>query len=243
MNIQRTNSRILGLAFLLQFISSFVSGSVLNPMWLVSGNIGATMANIAAKPWLFELNILVDMLTVFGVVFLGAMLYLALQQHNKSMALVALGLYIIEAAVLAASKLSAFTLLGLSQGYATSGQPAILLTLGKLALDSMNFVGSTLHVLAFGVGAILFYVLLYRSGVVPRALSLWGLVTVIPVLVGQITSIFGFVLPFFFYIPYIPFEFVIGIWILVKGIKVNQEGSSRQEIAGSPRGLTPAEGK
>ena len=233
MNAIYKTSRILGIAFLLQFVTSFLSGTLLSPLWNVPGNIGETMINIAAMPWLFQLSILVDMLTVFGVVFLGAMLYLTLQKQNKTMALVALGIYIVEAVLLAASKLSAYSLLLISQEYAATGQPAVLQTMGNLALQSMNFVGSTLHVMAFGFGALLFYPLLYRSRVVPRPLSLWGLVTVIPVLVGMITAVFGYALPFILFVPYVPFEFVIGIWILIKGVKV-EEGAESSPTLGQP---------
>jgi len=93
-----------------------------------------------------------------------------------------------------------------------------LLTFGNIALESADFVGDTLHVLAFCLGAILFYVLLYQSKVVPRWLSLWGLITVIPVLAGTLTAIFDVPLPFIFFLPYFPFELVIAIWILIKGI-------------------------
>ena len=83
----------------------------------------------------------------------------------------------------------------------------------------MDFTGSTLHMLAFCLGAILFYWLLYRSRVVPGWLSLWGLITTVPLLVGTLTHVFGYTIPFVFYGPYAPFELVIGIWILVKGIE------------------------
>jgi hypothetical protein len=93
-----------------------------------------------------------------------------------------------------------------------------MLTLGNLAIESMDFVGSVLHIVAFGLGAIMFYYLLYQSRLVPRGLSLWGLITVIPVLVGTLASFYNYQISFLFIVPYVPFEFVIGIWILVKGI-------------------------
>ena len=85
----------------------------------------------------------------------------------------------------------------------------------------MDFVGVTLHMLAFCLGAPLFYYLLYKSRLVPRALSLWGLITIVPLLVGTIAQIFGHTLPFILYVPYVPFELVIGVWILIKGIEEN----------------------
>jgi len=211
-------SRILGLAFLLQFVTSVSSGSLIKPLWLVPDDISATMLKIAENPNLLPINILVDVLTALGVIFLGAMLFITLRKQNEKMALVALGFYILEGALLAASRIGTFSLLQLSQEYASTGQPESLLVFGNIALEAADYVGDVLHVLAFCLGAILFYVLLYQSKVVPRWLSLWGLITIMVVLAGTLTAIFDVHLPFIFFLPYFPFEFVTGIWILVKGI-------------------------
>ncbi|MGA7194557.1 MAG: DUF4386 domain-containing protein [Anaerolineales bacterium] len=219
MNTVNKTSRILGVAFLLQFVTSFFSGAFLRQAWLVPGNINETMLKIANKPWLMRVNILVDMLTALGIIFLGAILFVTLRKQNEKIALVALGFYILEAALLAVSRIEAFSLLRISQEYVTAGQPAYLQTLGNLAFESMDFVGSTLHMLTFCLGGILFYYLLYKSRIVPRVLSLWGLITVFPMLIATLSAIFGYELSFFLYVPYIPFELVIGVWILIKGIK------------------------
>jgi hypothetical protein len=211
-------SRVLGVAFLLQFITSVSSGSIIRPLWLVPDDIRATMLTIAENPVILRINILVDTLTALGVIFLGAVLFFTLKKQNGKLALTALGFYILEGALLAASRIGTFSLLQLSQEYAASGQPESLLVFGKVALEAMDYVGDALHVLAFCLGAILFYVLLFKSNVVPRWLSLWGLISIIPVLAGTLTALFDVHLPFIFFLPYFPFEFVIGIWILIKGI-------------------------
>jgi hypothetical protein len=218
MSTNKKVSRILGVAFLLQFISSVSSGSFIKPLWLDSGNISTTMRNIADNPWLINTNILFDMLTALGVIFLGSILFLTLRAQSEKIAIVALGFYILEAGLLATSRIATYSLLRLSQVYAGADQTEYMLTLGNLAIESMDFVGSTLHIVAFGVGAIMFYYLLYQSRLVPRGLSLWGLITVIPVLVGTLATFYDYQISFLFIVPYIPFEFVIGVWILIKGI-------------------------
>lgn len=218
MNANNRTSRVLGAAFLLQFVTSFSSGLVLQPAWLVPGDIHETMLRIANNPSLMKANILVDTLTAVGVIFLGAVLFVTLRKQGEKMALVGLGFYILEGALLAASRSEAFSLLRISQEYVRAGGPEYLLTLGNLALESMDFVGFTLHVLAFCLGGILFYYLLDKSGLVPRALSLWGLITILPLLVATLLAIFDFQVPEIVALPYFPFEFVIGLWILVRGI-------------------------
>jgi hypothetical protein len=83
----------------------------------------------------------------------------------------------------------------------------------------MNF-GYTLLLLAFSPGAVLFYWLLFKSRLVPRALSLWGLITVIPLFIATALSVLGISLPFYIVVPYIPFEFAIGLWIIIKGVRI-----------------------
>lgn len=229
MNSVTKTSRILGVAFLLQFVTSFVNNVFILPQVTGSsamsapGNFAENLVHIADNIWLLRVFILLDMFTALGVVFLGAMLFLTLRKENEKIALTALGFYILEGALLAASKLDTFALLRISQEYTAAGQPANLLLMAQISFESMNFVGGTLHSLAFCLGATLFYYLLDQSRLVPRALSLWGLITVLPILFGTVLAILGYEIPFIFYVPYVPFEFVIGLWILVKGINIQQQ--------------------
>ena len=110
--------------------------------------------------------------------------------------------------------MATFSLLGLSQEFA-AGQSAKALRLATLAFDAMEFGGGTLHMVAFVAGAILFYVLLDQSRLVPRPLSLWGLVTILPFALGSPLMVLGIELPFLLYVPYVPFELAIGLWLLI----------------------------
>jgi hypothetical protein len=218
-NTVKKVSRVLGWAFLFQAITSLLSGAVLESAWFVEGNISQTMTNIANHAGLMRANILVDMLTALGIIFLGSILFIYLRKYNEKLALVGLGFYILEAVLITASRMNAFSLLRLSQEWVTTGQPANLLTLGNIAYESSHFTGTTLSMLAFCAGAIPLYYLLYKSRIIPRILSLWGLITVFPCLIGTLLSLFGYDVPFAVFLPYAPFEFVAAIWILIKGVK------------------------
>ena len=210
-------SRVLGIAFLVQFVTSF-SVIWIKSSWHILGDIQATMFQIAENPGLLQANILMDMLTALGVIFLGAVLYITLRDQNEIIAFTALGFYILEGALLAASKMAAFSLLHLSQEFVSAGGPEYFLNLGNLFLESMTYVDDILHMLAFCVGGILFYYLLHKSRIVPPWLSLWGLITIIPLLIETLAAFFNLEIPLILLLPYLPFELVIGLWILVKGI-------------------------
>jgi len=210
-------SRVLGIAFLIQFVTSF-SVIWIKSAWHILGDIQATMFKIAENPGVLQANVLMDMLTALGVIFLGAVLYITLRDQNEIIAFTALGFYILEGALLAASKMATFSLLHLSQEFVSAGGPEYFLTLGNLSLESMTYVDDILLMLAFCVGGILFYYLLHKSRVVPPWLSLWGLITIIPLLIGTLAAFFNLEIPLILLLPYLPFELVIGLWILVKGI-------------------------
>lgn len=172
-------------------------------------------------------NILLDTLTALGAIFLGAVLSVTLRKQNEKIALTALGFYIIEAALLAVSRMEAFTLLRYSEAYA-AGQSPDLVFMGQVAYDSMEFAGGTLRMLAFCMGALMFYVLLDRSRIVPRWLSLWGLIALLPLVIGTFTQMVGSTFPFFLYVPYVPFELFIGIWVLVRGVGNETTSTTRR---------------
>lgn len=209
--------RVLGIAFILQFVTSIIGGTVLRDAAISADNLGASLAAIAANPTALRLFMLTDMLTALGIIFLGAMLYTILKDHNPAIATIGLGLYLVEAALLAASKGSAFSLIGISQQFISAGQPDLLLGMAESAVASMDFVGVQLHMLVFCVGALLFYTLLYQSKVVPRWLSLYGLITAVPMLVATLLVLMGVEVPFLIYVPYVPFELVTGLWLLIAG--------------------------
>ncbi|WP_127584635.1 DUF4386 domain-containing protein [Paenibacillus koleovorans] len=214
-------SRLLGAAFLIQAFTSLISGALfLNPL-VDPENIKATMLEVGSHAGLVHASLLGDTVTAIGIVWLAAMLYTVAGQANKGWALTALGLYILEAGILIVSKIAAFVLLEISQEYAATGDPT-LERLAALALAAKDFA-YRLHIIPFGIGAIIFYYLLLKSNVVPRWLSLWGLTTVPLVLFGAIWITSGAFLPpalLALALPYVPFEFFAGIYLLVKGFQL-----------------------
>lgn len=217
MSAPQPSSRILGFAFLLQFFTSLAGAIILHMGLVVPGDTAATLLHIAARPWLLRVNILDEMVAVAGVIWLGALLYDALRAHGRVSALTAFALYLLEALLGAVSRLAAFPLIALGSQFAATPSVSLLAEADR-ALASMNFA-YTLLLLAFCPGALLFYWLLLKSRLVPRALSLWGFITVIPLFFAIALSILGINVPFYIVYPYFPFEFVIGVWILIKGVR------------------------
>ena len=224
MGTTEKKSRILGLAFLIQFVTSITTGLVVLPMATgVQGlglleNIGQIMATIARNAGLIHLDILLELVTAAGVIFLGAMLYSALRKQNEGLALTAFGLYVLEGALIAVTKLGLFALLVLSRQFIAAGSPVSLEPMARMVYEVMSY-SSKMFNFAFCLGGTIFYALLFRARTVAWPLSLWGLVSVQGVFAGVLIGLFGVKAPIFLFVLYIPFELVIAVWILIKGVK------------------------
>jgi hypothetical protein len=207
--------RLLGAAFLLQAIGSAVSGLVLAPVDLLANaapdDMAATMADIAANEWQLRASIVGEMVTAGGIVFLGVMLYTVLRRHGPNVAGVALGLYIVEAALLTVREVLVFALWWTSEE-ATAGASDTLLTQGAMLYESQAFAYS-LHTLVFAAGATIFYILFARSRLLPRGLIGLGLIAAPLALVCQVLVVFGLDVPLLLFLPNLPFELGAGLWL------------------------------
>jgi hypothetical protein len=224
METTEKRSRLLGLAFLIQFVTSFTFGVIVLPKatgiqaFGAPENIGQIMATIAGNAGLIQLNILGEFVTAAGVIFLGAILYSTVKKQHEGLALTALGLYVLEAVLLAVKMLLLFALLVFSRQFIAAGSPPSLEPTARMINDVMSYSSKMLN-LAFCLGGTIFYALLYKARSVARPLSLWGLVSAQGVFAGVVLGLLGASAPVFLYVAYIPFELVIAVWILIKGVK------------------------
>ena len=77
-------------------------------------------------------------------------------------------------------------------------------------------------VLVFGLGALMYYRVLYRSRLVPRWLSAWGLVAIALVMVSGLLVMFGLAAPMsttqvVLALPIAVQEMVLAVWLIAKG--------------------------
>ena len=96
-------SRLLGAGFLLQVIAPIVSNLFLLGPLIVPDNMSQSMINIANNAIQLQASVLVELFTVIGIIMIGVLMYVILKEKNMNIATLALGLYLVEAAILAVS--------------------------------------------------------------------------------------------------------------------------------------------
>jgi hypothetical protein len=219
--------RLLGVAFLVQAIASAVSGLVLAPVDLLANSapddMAATMADIAANEWQLRASILGEMVTTGGIVALGGLLFVVLRQYGRNVARLAMGLYLVEAALLAMREVLVFALWWTSDESADQGATDTLLSQGAMLYETQAFAYS-LHTLVFAAGATIFYVLFFRSGLLPRPLIVLGLIAAPLALVAQAVVVFGVDVPLILFLPNLPFELGAGLWLLLSSKQSHIQG-------------------
>jgi hypothetical protein len=150
-------------------------------------------------------------------------LYPVLRQQNEALALGSVGLRLIEGAFYLGIVVCLLILVTVSRESANAGTPASSIYEAPAALvmaarDSLSQVS----VLVFGLGALMYYWVFYRSRLVPRWLSAWGLVAIISVMLSMLLVMFGLVESFsppqlVLALPILVQEMVMAVWLITKG--------------------------
>jgi hypothetical protein len=160
------------------------------------------------------------------------------------MALGSVGFRLIEGALYLGIVVCLLMLVTLSQESAKAGAsapsayevPAALL---MAARDSLSQVS----VLAFGLGALMYYWVFYQSRLVPRWLSAWGLVAIPLVMVSMLLVMFRLIESFsppqlVLALPIFLQEMVLAVWLIAKGFNpsaIAAQSAGETSLVGSDR--------
>lgn len=228
MNGEKNTPRLLGAMFLVVVVTSLAGGLLLASVTggaFASASISTILVDIADRVALVRASIVADLATSVGEIALAALLYVVLRNQSRVVALVALGCWLGEALSLALSKVGVVALISLSQEYIRAGAPtnSFYQTLGDFLYTGITMrLGATTQMFFYCVGGLLWYGLFFRSRYIPRVIPLFGLAAVSVALVGVLLEFLGFSVSSYVYLPILPFELIIGGWLLLRGITADE---------------------
>ena len=230
MNSDKSTARLLGFMFVFVVIAGVLSslplGSFGYTLLGAPENISKTMLAIADNPTAMQLGIIGYLIESVAIVLLATLLYIVLKTQNKIIALWALGLWIAEAAFVAIRQISAFSLLNVSQEFSKATDSSYLLTLGTLFFRSMQFILAS-QMVFYTIGGLLFYYLFFKSKYIPTWLALFGIAVASLGFIGELFVLLDYDVSLFVFLPILPFELAIGIWLMIKGIGADSEPSAQ----------------
>jgi hypothetical protein len=151
-------------------------------------------------------------------------LYPILRKHMESLATGFLSFRIIAAVLNIIGFIILLLLLSLSQEFVKAGTPdsSYYQILGDLLRSGRDFVNHIAMILTSSIGGLMFYFLLYQTKLIPRWLSLWGLIGTLSTVFASLLIMFDKIdiittTYFVLFLPLIILEMVLAVWFIVKG--------------------------
>ncbi len=220
---QQWAAKVAGISYLLVLLVPMIPMVLIDPKLTVDGDMIATLQNIYANQLLFNINNAISLLMFTGVVVLALALYWLLKPVNRELAQLALAWRLMEAVVGVIAVLCSMLALSLLNG----GNSSEVFSGGQVQMLAGFFLDSywTVTILVFvflALGSLVCFYLFLKTTYIPKSLSIWGLISYSLVLIGAFISIlFSNNAYMWLGSQTILFELFIGLWLTIKGIKLD----------------------
>lgn len=213
MDANRRSAVIVGVLFLIATAAYISGNAMIESMMSAPDNL----KDVYSMKDQVILGVLLELINSVAVVGIAIVLFPILKQHNEKIALGYVAFRVIEAVLLIVGTIGPLLLVRLSQEYIQAGAPAhsYFHTIGALAAEG-SFLAFQLAMIVLGLYSLLFCTLLYRSKLIPRFLSVLGLIGYASLSASAIVELMGHS-GMVLYTPGALFEIMMPLWLIVKG--------------------------
>jgi hypothetical protein len=157
---------------------------------------------------------------VLGVALVGiaVVIYPILKEQNEALALGYVAARIVESVLFIVAIVAILALWTLSEEFVEAGAPdaSYFQTVGESLLAVRHWAYNVLWPITLCLGGLMFYYLLYQSKLIPRWLSVWGLIGALLFPIAWL-SLFGSTISGPFVLPLVVNEMVLAVWLIFKG--------------------------
>ena len=218
MNTYRKTAIIVGVLFITATVASSLYYVILDPIL----NAPDYLIKVSENANRVIIGVLLYLIDCAAVVVIPIMLFPIFKKHNEALALGYVGSRIIESVTLIVGHISLLSLLTLSQEYVQAAVPdaSRFQALGALLLSVHDWTHLLGVEIVFALTALILNYLLYKSKLIPRFISIWGLIGAILLLGEGLLGMFGFSPTStisIFSLPIAVQEMVFAVWLIVKG--------------------------
>jgi hypothetical protein len=209
-----------GVLFIVATATSVAGSSLYGPVLDRSHYLGRLSEDASRV----NAGLLLQFIAAGASVGIAVAMYPVLRTWGRGLSLGSVVFRTMEALLYIVAIVSVLSLVSVAQRF--SGADAAHRASSQAVGDSLLDVRDQANlaaVLAFSVGALMYYYLLYRSRLVPRWLAGWGIVALILTLVACLLALFGHH-PVTTYVPLVlPIaaqEIVLAVWLIAKGFRL-----------------------
>lgn len=214
MKTYRKTATLVGSAYLFSNIT-FILGTIV----MVEAILGSPnyLSLIPASRAQIALGVLLSFANGLAYVGIAVLLFPILRSRFESLALAYVGFRVVEFITQILADVSPLALLTLAE---STNQTGTLQELGSLLLAGRFWAFQMLN-LIFSFSALLLYFMLFRTRLIPRYISIWGLIAAALVLsntvIGWFNPALGETLGMITGLPMLLNEVFLGIWLIAKG--------------------------
>jgi len=215
----KKTARIVGILFLIA-----TAAGILSIIFLRSLNTTDYLINISANGNKIIIGTLLDLIMAAAIFGIPVMLFPILKKHNENIARGYLVARIFEAIPVIVGAISLLSLLTLSQTFVLSGatNDIYFQTFGSVLLITRDWTDLIGTQIVFSLTALILNYSLYKSKIIPRFISIWGLIGALLILVAGLLGMFGVISSFstisvVLFAPIAIQEMVFAVWLIVKG--------------------------
>lgn len=216
MKSKKTTGRIIGLLFLIIFATGVTVYQFLQGPVLFSDNyLTATSQNSNQ----IILSTLLLFLSGILSVVIATILLPIFKKYNTTLAFLYLAFSILSFIAISIDNINVLSMLELSTAYSKSntGNSTILNTLGSI-LYKKHWWSHYLSLLISCFPVFILYYSLFISKLVPRIISIVGIIAVLLMFVEILFSIFGESISMNMLLPIGLIQLILPIWLIVKGL-------------------------
>jgi hypothetical protein len=220
MNPYRKTAITVGVLYIIGTLTGILSVIVTGPIL----NVPGYLLQLSTHQNQFILGELLVLTMGLALAFVPVMMFPILRKQDEALAV---GYVVFRGALETITDIALviawFFLLTIGQEFVKAGAPTSswFQTLGA-SITGANSLISQIMTIVFIIGAVMFYYLLYRSKLVPRWISAWGLVGAIPYLAAGLLILFGLssdkeTIDTVLRLPIALQEMVLAVWLIAKG--------------------------
>jgi len=214
MKTNKKTAMIVGVLFIIGTVSgvlsNFFMGSIVDdPEYLVKFSENSSQIIIGA---------LLVLIMAFVLAMVPVVLYPIFRQQNEALALGAVVFRgALEAIAYIGIVISWLLLISLSQEYMGAGTSETLnfQIIGTM-LHNVGYWSSQMVSIVFSIGALFIYSIIYQTKLIPRWLSVWGLIGALIYITCPLFAMFGHNIEILM-APLALQEMVLAVWLIVKG--------------------------
>lgn len=244
MNTERKIAVLVGALFL----TATISGLIVVMAWGAVLDAVDPLAEAAGSGTPIKVGVIFEVVMGVAVAAIALAMYPILRRYDVTAALAYVVARAIEGAFIIVPAVTMLTVWTLSESFLEAGSPTSspLPAAGEAVFKIGDWAGYVAVATIFCLGALVFYTMLYRTRLVPRWLSVWGLLGAVLYLGSGVLVMFGQeTAGMASNLPIALNEIVLAFWLIVKGFDAAAladagEATPSAQAVGDTRSRRPA---